>query len=182
MYYLNMSYFFRLPYSFTNATELEIFDMTVDAANKNTQAITVELIDKIEKILYRSGKTSLKILDYNVGTQFITFPLTPFDPFYEEFRETILKLIEAGICPFRLNGKMVDRVLRRNRLNENVPPLVLTLEDLGVGFIVCSIPLCLSVAAFLFELLISKIHEIISLTRDYFVAFGIIRAVILPKH
>lgn len=154
--------------------------MAAEAANKNTQAITLEFIDTIEKSFYRSGKTSLTVLDYNVGTQFITFPLSPFSPFYEDFHETILRLIEAGICPDRMNGKMKKVVFQSKRRNEDVPPLVLTLDDLGIGFIVCSVPLCFSALVFLLEVLIPKIFTLSCEMRDCSVAYFVIRAVNLP--
>lgn len=156
--------------------------MAAEAANKITQVITIEHIELIEKRFYRSGKTSLEVLDYNVGTQFITFPLIPFSPFYEEFHATILRLIEAGICPDRLNGGMQRVISQSKRCNEDVPPLVLTLDDLGIGFIVCSVPLCLSAVAFLLELLIPKIFALTSKISNCLVAYFVIHAVHLSLH
>lgn len=156
--------------------------MVTEAENKKTQALTIENIDRIEKEFYRSGKTSLKVLDHNLQTVFITFPLSPYDPFYQEFHGTILRLIDAGICPSRMNGRIDLKVSQEKRRDEGVPALILTMDDLGIGFIVCSVPLCLSIVTFWFEILVSKISELAVEMRNGLVAFYVARSVTLPRH
>lgn len=125
--------------------------------NRRVFDSTLEFLSKMEKKYYRNGKTSIKILDLDSREQAVNFPIQWFSPFYEKFNEKIQALIEAGICPHRLAGKVVPKTeLTGRRYDEEMPPLVLSMDDLGVGFEVCLIPLALSVLVFNFELKLSE--------------------------
>lgn len=114
----------------------------------------MEYLDKIEKLHYRSGKTSIDISEeIELERKLITFPVRIFSPFYKQIEDTIQKLLEAGICPYRLNGKLSEEKFRNKRFDEEIPPLVLSMEDLGIGFEVCMIPLALSFFVFSVEII-----------------------------
>lgn len=94
----------------------------------------MEYLDKIEKLHYRSGKTSIDISEeIELGRKLITFPIRIFSPFYEQIDDTIQKLLEAGICPHRLNGKLSEEKFRNKRFDEEIPPLVLSMKILELG-------------------------------------------------
>lgn len=116
-------------------------------------------MEALEKHFYRSGKTSVAIADVTLAPIFISFAMTPFNPYSEIFFEIIQRLIEAGICPDRLAGRTSNVKLRNTLYDEEVPPLVLSMDDLGVGFEVCLIPLTLSFVAFIFEVLCPIIKQ-----------------------
>lgn len=103
----------------------------------------------------------------------ISFPMTPFNPLFEEFSEKIQRLIEAGICPDRLGGRISTSKLRNKLFDEKIPALVLSMDDLKIGFQVCCITLVLSVAAFILEVIYLKIRQTIS---EYLAAVYAVKA------
>lgn len=121
--------------------------------------VTIEFMEAFEKHFYRSGKTSLATADIKLEPHIISFPMTPFNPYFEEFSDKIQRLIESGICPERLAGRTSTSMLRNKLYDETVPALVLSMDDLGIGFEICLILLVLSVATFILEVIFSKIKQ-----------------------
>lgn len=133
-----------------------------EPANKKVISTTMEFLDKIEKLTYRNGKTSIEISEeVKSDSQAITFPMRSFSPFYETFSERIQRLMEAGICPHRLAGSVLSSKMTNKRYDEEIPALVLSMDDLGVGFEVCMIPLALSAVVFVFELCYLKLKRLL---------------------
>lgn len=139
--------------------------------------LSLDYLEKLEKYYFRSGKSSLTILDEDIRSLEITFPMLPFSPFIEGFQEKIQRLVEAGICPNRMNGSIVAASSENKMYDEEVPPLVLTLDDLGIGFAACLIPLLLSFAVFFIEIAIPKIFQL----RDYFIAVFVLKTIVLRR-
>lgn len=123
----------------------------------------MEYLSSVEKFYYRNGKTSIEVSDFDLETQTITFPIRSYSPFFEVFSEKIQQLLEAGICPHRLAKKTLSTDGKNKKMykmyDEEIPALVLSMEDLGVGFEICFIPLMLSVAVLFFEVAYSKAKE-----------------------
>lgn len=88
-----------------------------------------------------------------------------YSPFFEIFADNIQKLVEAGFCPHRLAGIITSS--RRELYEDEIPPLVLSMDDLGVGFEVCLIPLALSLLVFVSEVIYSKVRKTV---KDYLTA------------
>lgn len=139
---------------------MNVFEIIAEPVNKRTMQLSLDYIERLERFYFRSGKSSLAILEEDVRSLTITFPMLPFNPFYEEFEGKIQKLVEAGFCPRRLIGRIVASTSENKRFNEDVPPLVLTLEDLGIGFLACLFPLGMSIVVFAIEISISKLHRL----------------------
>lgn len=117
----------------------------------------------MEKYNFRNGKTSIEISEeFKLETQMITFPIPSGSPFYEVFGEQIVRLLEAGICPYRLTGSLLNMKVKTKRYDEEIPALVLSMEDLGVGFEVCLIPLALSIVSFIFEVIYAKARDCVA--------------------
>lgn len=130
----------------------------------------MEFISQVETDAYRNGKTSIEISEeIKLPSALIDFPVPNFSPFYEVFEETIQKLIEAGVCPLRLDDHLISRIVPPSyaAYDEEIPPLVLSMEDLGVGFEVCLIPLAFSLVVFIFEVIYPKAKQIV---KDYLTA------------
>lgn len=107
--------------------------------------------------------------------QEINFPVRSFSPFYEIFNEKIQRLVEAGICPHRLVGRISFEKSVNKRFDEEIPALVLSMDDLEIGFELCLIPLMLSVAVFIFEVFYTKMKQTV---KDHLLAACIILAFI----
>lgn len=151
---------FRIPLDPESISKLDIkswMNSIAEPANKKILTATMEFLDQVEKSSYRSGKTSIEVSDLRLATQLITIPIRSFSPFYETFRQTIQTLSEAGICPHRLTGQLVSIEGKNKRYDEEIPPLVLSMDDLGIGFLVCLIPLTLSGVVFSFEVIYSNV-------------------------
>lgn len=127
--------------------------------------VTKELFNYFEQESYRNGKSSAGFLNQKMSGIYITFPFSPFDPFFEEFDRKLQRLVENGIF-----GVLAYKYKRNRLYNEDVPPLVLTMDDLSIGFLVCSIPMALSVAVFLLEAMTSKFTFFAEQIRDMLVA------------
>lgn len=140
-------------------------DIVAESRNKKTLLASRELIDFIEQHRYRSGKSSVGFLNQKVYGSLITFAMAPFDPFFEEFDEKIQIFVESGMY------SMLAYEFKGNNLyNAEVPPLVLTMHDLGIGFFVCLASLLLSMAVLLLEITIPKVRSLARRIRDSFVA------------
>lgn len=168
---------------FKDLDEMEFLNIAAEFENKIAQQVTVQYIDNVEKRYYRSGKTSLEIVgqDSFIWTSFITFSMLEYDPFFEEFSEAIQRLIEAGVCPERLYGQIAGVKLRNQRTNEEVPALVLTMDDLGIGFVACLIPLLLGVASFIVEVTVFNLKLQARRLRDKLVAAYVITTTLKSK-
>lgn len=151
----------------------EWIDIIAEPANKKTLVATAEFMEFFEKRAYRNGKLSIGFLNQKLPGIFTSFPMAPLDPFFEEFDEKIQMFVESGvfivtILQFKYNV--------RTMYNEEVPPLVLTLDDLSVGFIVCLVPMALGVIAFLVEATAPRIKSLAQNIRDALVAVYVVVA------
>lgn len=142
-------------------------DIVAESKNKKTFIATKEWLDNIERGRYRSGKSSVNFLNHNFDGTLITFPFAPFDPYFKEFDQIIQWKFESAIFSGIVHIKNVLH-------NDEVPPLVLTLNDLGIGFLVCTFPLALSLVVFLTEVTVLKIKLIAKNIRDALVAVYVI--------
>lgn len=131
----------------------------VEAENGRTVLATSKLITKVEKKAYRSGKMSVKIINDKSVPLMLSFTMEFFNPFYDEFHYQIQRFIESGRSVFHRN-------FRHRLYDEPVPPLVLSINDLEIGFMVCLIPLALSAIAFIFEVALSKVKLLAFRLRD----------------
>lgn len=138
-------------------------DVVSEPSNRKIVSATLEFLDKLERLSYRHGKTSIEVSQaIEVESQMITFAMRSFSPFYEIFNNKIQMLVEAGICPHRLKRYNNWKKTRNKRFDEEIPPLVLSMDDLGVGFEVCLIPLALSLLVFVFEIVWPKVKQILT--------------------
>lgn len=155
----------------------ELFEMVAEPENKMTLMTSSELVKLSERKNLRDGKMSFKFLEEELRDVFVTFSMTLSSPFFEEFESKIQRLVEAGICPKKLNGKNVEDFLRPGKLESKVPALVLNMDDLAIGFLICSVPLVLSVVAFICELAMSGIKALAVKAKDLLTFLCLMRAV-----
>lgn len=153
-----------------------ILDIVAEPKNARTLEISREYLEILEKARYRSGKSSFKFLTDHERSILHAFAFTPYDPFYEEFDEKIRILVEADLCPYRMNGEVLKNGGKNGLYDEEVPALVLSMDDLGIGFIACLIPLALSVLVFVIELVVPRILIFRHKLLDLVVAVAVIAA------
>lgn len=132
-----------------------------EPSNKRVFDATLEFLEQVEKLKFRNGKTSIEISEeVQLDTQKIAFPIRSFSPFYEIFKTIIQWLLEAGICPHRL-GRLFMKVQGKGKMfDEEIPALVLSMDDLGIGFGACLIPLAFGVAVFILETTYPKANQV----------------------
>lgn len=146
-------------------------DIIAESKNKKTLIASAELLDILEKRTYRHGKSSVSFLVEKIPQTLISFSFLPFDPFFEEFNQKIRWLIEAGFF------KLFSSSYQKNKMyNEEVPPLVLTVDDLSIGFEVCFVPMVLGIVVFLLEFGIARIKYLAKYFRDASVAVCVVMA------
>lgn len=136
-----------------NLTIRGMLQIAAEMENKRTVAATLKIIDSVEQKTYRSGKISMKAINDKIIPFMMSFIMEDFHPFYDEFHLNVHRLIESGLSQF-------NQKFRNPLFDEEVPPLVLSLDDLGIGFAVCLIPVTLSFVTFIAEVAASKIQVI----------------------
>lgn len=118
------------------------------------------LISYIENHEYRSGLTSLHVIDEFVQSTYFCLYLKNFSPFNELLNEIIMNFNDAGIFDYDVKDFLNPKGIHR-KIEEDGPQ-VLTMEHLEIGFIICSIPLSLAVIAFFIEIAIPFFRELFS--------------------
>lgn len=151
--------------------------MVVEPENKLVFLTTAAYVSAFESKQYREGRMSFKILDEQLRTEFIVFPIEEFSPFFEEFKITIQLLVELGFKPSYSNKNAEHFKNRHETLDDLVPPLVLTMEDLEIGFSICLVPLIMSLAALVVELALPKVKAFLSHAQDLLALWYWIQAV-----
>ena len=127
----------------------KFYDVVSERKNGAAAQASDKTIRMIEHIIYRSGETSLVILEENYKWLPLGMLFNPFSPFLEVFNE-ILGLLESnGIMElYRRNFFYYDPLKKV----EDIGPQVLTMDHLKLGFLACLIPLVMSVIVFIAEL------------------------------
>lgn len=152
-----------------------MLDIVSEAKNERAFAATLELISNLEKIFYRSGKTSAEMLNAKVISFMTTLTFEPVHPFFDEFHFQIHRIFETG-------SLIYYKPLQNRRYDEEVPPLVLSMKDLHIGFTVCCAPLILSVVAFVVEFAIPKFKLLIKNIQGALTAKFVFAAFLEEQH
>lgn len=148
-----------IPIDFVDFYTSGMLNIVVEAENQRTVAITREFINLLEKTFYRSGKNSLKMLNDKVMSYMMIFPVLDSHPFYGEFYDQIQIFVASGTSSFL-------KIVKNPLYDEAVPPLVLSLDDLSIGFLVCLIPITFSVVTFMCEIATLAFKLFVSQLRD----------------
>lgn len=136
------------------------FHVVVEPENKLVYLTSVGVPANFERIVLKEGKMSVKFLDEKLRAEYQVFSTKNFSPFFQEFKRQIERLIEIGFKPNHLMSDLKNFNSQHEGIDDGIPALVLNMEDLGIGFMICLVPLVLSVIAFAGELLIPKIYAL----------------------
>lgn len=131
----------------------ECLNIISDPSTKGVTIMTDDQFNQAENRVFRSGFSSLSILDEGLTTFFVGLSFDDFDPYYETFNSKICQLFEAGIISLHhkiyVNPKGIERVA------EPIDTQVLSMEHLGVGFLIYLSSLAISFIVFLGEITFS---------------------------
>lgn len=130
-------------------------DIVAEPANKATTIMGQEILAGVINSHYRSGFSSLLSLEQNIFTipNGINFPL--YSPLFENFDKKIHQLLDTGWF-FHWYQNIINPRRYSYKVDE-IGPQVLTMEHITVGFLVCLLPLILSILVFFGELVFRNI-------------------------
>lgn len=130
--------------------EFEELEIVAEPDNKFASCGVPQFLSHIENNL-RNGFTSILMLETPIQNTQVGLIFKPLSPFYEMMNVKTMELVESGLIGLwiqkKTNGKLIRRVI------EEIGPQVLTMDHLEIGFLVCSVPLMLSVMVFILELI-----------------------------
>lgn len=104
---------------------------------------------------YRSGVSSLKVLEEALRSSYCGMRFKRFSPFFKDLNEQIMRMFETGIIQY--NERRSKKSNDFKNVNEDIGPQVLTMDHLGIGFIFWLVPLAVGVILFLIEVLIPHV-------------------------
>lgn len=125
-------------------------DIIAEPSNRGTLLMTQGMLESLNSRL-RSGATSVSLLTESYTTMFYGEAFKPFSPFYESINMKIHQIIAGGL--YDLWHRNEENPTGIKRKIEDIPPQVLTLEHLQMGFKISLCPLALSAVVFLIEVL-----------------------------
>lgn len=146
---------------FNNPKNILCSDQVAEPLNRKTTMSTRSNFRRFQNLAYRTGLSSLAVLDDNILTTCFGFTFTSVSPFYETFTEKIGQMISSGLYE-KWQGEH-DLHYERSKIvklrNEEVGPQVLTLDHLCICFQLWLIPLTLSFVVFLYEVLNIRVRQ-----------------------
>ena len=134
-----------------NDSYFEFFDITSEPSNQAAALARPTTIKSIEHTCYRSGTTSVKLLDDPYKFVIAGIAFKNWNPLLETFNEMVAKMEPNGLMEFwrRYNAYST-------RKPEEIGPQVLTMDHLELGFLACCILLSLGMVTFFGEFVWSK--------------------------
>lgn len=131
---------------------------------------------------YRSGRQSFSILKETILNVPSAFSFYQYNMFYETFNRRIEQMLSNGVIQ-RMTADYENPKLYKLR-PEEIGPQVLTLDHIGVGFLVCLIPMSFAVIVFAIEVNIprTRIRKLNKQLKHTLVAFFVARTFITNKH
>lgn len=171
--------FFVLSISLKYVPGGDPFNLVVEPENKLVFLTTVNVVDQFETHLYQDGKMSLKFLEEELRSELTLIAIRKFSPFFEEFKMRIQMMVETEFKVLSTNGNSKHFRDQHEKINDSVPALILSIDDLKIGFLVCCVPLALSVVIFFCEVLRPKLLALAMKARDLLTFLYVIRTV--PK-
>lgn len=132
--------------------EDDCLEIIMEPEVKGTMVVPRQVLAMINN-QYRSGFSSLEMLEETVATTPAGLMFRVFSPLVEIFNEKSHQLFAEGFITYWYDNMFNPKGFTRKP--EHIGPQVLTMEHLRVGFLVCLCPLLLSLIAFFVELLFS---------------------------
>jgi len=122
-----------------------LLDIIAEPSNKVTALYPPSFLRKTNQN-YRTGTSSVHILEKPLSPLFVGLRFKHHDPFLKTFNEKTSRLFEAGLTDRWMYG------FKPIPPKEEVGPQVLTMDHIGIGFLVCIVPLLFATVIFAFEI------------------------------
>jgi hypothetical protein len=126
---------------------------TVDHDFHGVVAFTAEDIDLVTRERYRTGVTSLRMMEQKTGMFPASLMMHRENVLIKHYNEIIQRLFEAGITEF-----LYELTYRKKQKLKPTGPQVLDFDHLDACFLVCLVPLILACIVFFFEIFWKKIE------------------------
>lgn len=158
-----------------NMRTWECMELTVEPEKKISMMFDKKEFHLLHRSIYHSGTSSISLTENFMSFPF-AFEFRSFSPFYESFNENLIRMVAAGFL------EKIDRVVFHydgiKRPNAEPGPQILTMDQIGVGFLVCLIPLSLSIIAFIAEVSIPHLISFWRSLKHTVVAYFVVKAFI----
>lgn len=141
-------------------SNFDCLDIIAEPSNKGTMILFQEFLSNIHEKLYRSGFSSLSILDENIATLYFGLPFRRFHPFFESLNLKINQMTSAGLVDHWYKNAYDSR-RHIKKVIEDIGPQVLTMDHVAIGFLVCLIPMTMSVIVCMFEISVLRIRKFV---------------------
>lgn len=116
---------------------------------------------------YRSGISSLHLLEDNIQTIYMAIVFKGFSPFLETFNDRLHRMMSNGLIDYwQRNENNPEGFMKKV---DKIGPQVLTMEHLEIAFWVCMIPLAFACIAFICEISYPACKQIVPTIVAYFV-------------
>ena len=146
---------------------LQAFEIVAEPQNKAFCIALMPLYAHINNKMYRSGLSSIVMLDETR----ISFPygivFNDLMPFFDTFKDLTSHATSGGLIQKWFANFFKTKILRKEG---KIGPQVLTFEHLEIGFIACAIPLALSVVVFFAELACHRLKILFNCALNYLIA------------
>ena len=131
---------------------LKYLENVAEPSNKAAMSADSTLIEEIQHKMYRSGTTSLQVLNEPYKMVYSGLRFKRCSPFLEVFNEMVAKMEPNGLMEYwrRFQSYSTTKI-------EDIGPQVLTMDHLRLGFLACCIPMTLAVIAFIGEFAWSRL-------------------------
>lgn len=126
------------------------YDIVSEPENKGFSLAFDNQIQRYNVKFYRHGMSSLRFMEEPIGLVYASLAFKFGSPLYESIDEKLLQMVSIGLISKFHNE--AQNPFDRKPTMEDIGPQVLTMDDLGIGFQFCCIPLTLSAIVFLMEL------------------------------
>lgn len=127
----------------------ECLDAVAEPSNQFTMILFPSIVQKFISSRYRSGFSSLRFIEEDMQMLPMSFEFQPFSPFFETMNEKIDQMLSNGLIEHYYKNFVNPK--DRKPIIESIPPQVLTMDHVTIGFQVCLIPLALSFVVFILE-------------------------------
>lgn len=139
----------------------DLLNMIVEPENRATMISDTKVIWASENIDYRNGFSSLNILKESIKTINVGQIIRSFSPFYEVLNEIVFNLMSGGILKYHRDTNEDPKNRRNMIISDKIEPQVLTMDHLGVGFLICVVSLSAAFIVLLIELLVARVERIV---------------------
>ena len=127
------------------------FEIVAEPSNRATTEHAAGFIDYLES-LYKSGASSLTVLEDDYKLIFKGIVFLNYSPFLETYNEMLGWMEDFGFMAY-----WRDIFMKYNPLIiDDIGPQVLTMDHLTIGFLACCVPLIFCIAAFIGELICAR--------------------------